>query len=79
MPTLLGNCAGKAGTKEFSNVLTNKTKLFFYNIANGAAATQASALIRHKCASFSSSHIFVPVAVETLGAWDGGSLSFIRN
>jgi len=47
-------------------------------IKAGAAATHAAALKHQKYASLSSSHMFMPVAVETLGAWDEASLSFIR-
>ena len=37
---------------------------------SGAAADRASAYKANKYSSFSNSHIFYPVAVETAGAWN---------
>src|SRR6476469_761626 len=44
----------------------------------GAAATQAATLKHHKYSSLSSSHIFIPISVETLGAWASESLKFVK-
>jgi hypothetical protein len=43
----------------------------------GAAATSAAAVKRQKYAALDQSHIVVPVAVETLGAWHSDSMQFI--
>jgi len=47
-------------------------------ITPGAAASRAATLQRQKYSTLTSSHIFMPTAVETLGAWEGESLNFIR-
>jgi hypothetical protein len=47
------------------------------NIA-GAAAEQASLSKLEKYAALSESHIFVPVAIETLGAWNTAGLKFVN-
>ncbi len=44
----------------------------------GAAASHAAALKHQKYAQLTSSHLIVPVAVETFGAWHTESLDFIR-
>ena len=44
----------------------------------GAAAAKSAALKHSKYASISATHIFVPVAVETLGPWNLEGLNFIK-
>src|SRR6185436_8631732 len=45
----------------------------------GAEASNAARLKRQKYATLESSHIVMPVAVETLGTWDANSLRFIQD
>jgi len=48
------------------------------NSTAGAAASHAATTKKTKYATLSSSHIFVPVAVETLGVWEKESMGFIQ-
>jgi hypothetical protein len=48
------------------------------SITAGAAAEQAAILKTSKYADILHSYDFVPVAVETLGAWSDSSLSFVK-
>ena len=44
----------------------------------GAVAAHSAALKRHKYAEISATHIFMPLAVETLGVWEEEGLSFLK-
>ena len=44
----------------------------------GAAAAHAAALKLQKYSALIATHIVVPIAVETLGAWNAEGLDFIR-
>ena len=48
-------------------------------ISAGAAASSAAALKHQKYAALEPSHVVMPVAIETLGAWDTESMRFIMN
>ena len=47
--------------------------------AAGAAADRAAANKKTKYAALQSTHIFVPVSVETMGSWNCESLNFVNN
>ena len=45
----------------------------------GAAADRAAANKRTKYAVLEQTHVFVPVAIETMGSWNNDSLNFVRS
>ena len=45
----------------------------------GAAASRASDIKFRKYQPLNSSHLFVPVAVESLGPWNGEGLAFVKD
>ena len=47
--------------------------------AAGAAADRAAANKKTKYAALQSTHMFVPVSVETMGSWNYESLNFVNN
>ena len=48
------------------------------SVVAGSAAKQAAVFKRQKYAALSATHVIMPVSIETFGAWDVDSLSFIK-
>ena len=66
------------GMSEFPTPWQLNSHLDRTSITTGAAAEQAAILKTSKYADILHSYDFVPIAVETLGAWSDSSLSFVK-